>query len=124
MVFTFAGKLPAPKPKTSVATNSGPAGVGQSASGRTGGPGGRRSARGPAFEPADPNELDISASLFSVAQGRSVGLVAMQYSGASVDEAIATFAARLAEALPRARCEGWDWSAKIDPEHLRQSIDQ
>jgi hypothetical protein len=80
--------------------------------------------RGPAPAPADPNELDISGSLFSVAQRRSVGLVTMQYSGASVDDAIATFAAQLAGALPRARCEGWDWSAKIDAEHLRQSIDQ
>ncbi len=124
LVFTFAGRLPAPKPKTSLATNSGPPGVGQSGRSQTGGPGGRRTVRGPGFEPADPNELDISASLFSVAQGRSVGLVAMQYSGASVDEAMATFAAKLAEALPRARCEGWDWSAKIDAEHLRQSIDQ
>lgn len=124
LVFTFAGTLPVAKPKEPTGTSSGPPGVGQSAARRTGGPGGRRATRSPSFAPADPNELDISASLFSVAQGRSVGLVAMQYSGTSVDEAIAKFAAQLAEALPRARCEGWDWSAKIDAEHLRQSIDQ
>lgn len=125
VVFTFAGKLPVVK-KDSVATNSGPPGVGQSGAGGAGGAGGgRRTRRGPAsFGPADPNQLDISATLFSVAQGRSVGLVEMQYAGASVDEALAQFAAQLAQALPQARCEGWDWTAKIDADHLRQLVDQ
>jgi hypothetical protein len=121
VVFTFAGRLPGPKPKDSVATNSGPPGVGQSGAA---GPGGRRRASNTrSFAPPDPNELDISATLFSVAQGRSVGLVAMEYSGVSVDDAMAKFAARLAQVLPQARCEGWDWTAKIDAEHLRQIID-
>jgi hypothetical protein len=129
VVFTFAGKLPAPspKPKDSVATNSGPPGVGQSAPRTTGGAGmGRRGGRNgqPMIAPTDPNQLDISASIFSVAQGRSVGLVTMQYAGASVDDAMAKFAAQLADALPQARCQGWDWNAKIDAEHLRQIIDQ
>jgi hypothetical protein len=130
VVFTFAGKLPAaaPKPKESVATNSGPPGVGQSAPRTTGGGGmGRRGGRNgqPMIAaPTDPNELDISASVFSVAQGRSVGLVTMQYAGASVDDAMAKFAAQLAQALPQASCQGWDWNAKIDAEHLRQIIDQ
>jgi hypothetical protein len=122
VVFTFAGKLPVQKPKDSVATNSGPPGIGQSGAGGAGG--GRRASRTRSFAPPDPNELDISATIFSVAQGRSVGLVAMQYSGISVDEAIAKFAAQLAQALPEARCEGWDWTVKIDAAHLRQIIDQ
>jgi hypothetical protein len=125
VVITFAGKLPVGKPKPSVATNSGPMGIGQNqARGANAGAGGRRTSRTRSFEAPDPNELDISATLFSVAQGRSVGLVAMQYSGESVDDAVARFAAQLREALPQARCEGWDWTAAIDAERLRQSIDQ
>jgi hypothetical protein len=141
VVFTFAGKLPAPKSKDLVgaaaANASGSAmggggagggggyGPGGSGPGAGAGAGGRRGARmGPRAAPADPNELDISASIFSVAQGRSVGLVAMRYSGASVDEAMTAFSAELARALPQARCDGWDWSAKIDAEHVRQTIDQ
>jgi hypothetical protein len=126
VVITFAGKLPVATPKPSVATNSGPMGVGQSGS-RGAGPagGGRRaSRRSPASASApDPNELDISATLFSVAKGRSVGQVAMQYTGESVDDALTQFAAQLQQALPQARCEGWDWTAKIDPDHLRQMIE-
>ena len=122
LVFTFAGKLPVAKAEGAHRGDElGAPGrrPERSAPDRRAG-GGRRASRSPSFAPADPNELDISASLFSVAQGRSVGLVAMQYSGDSVDDAIAKFAAQLAEALPQARCEGWDWTAKIDAEHLRQ----
>ncbi len=125
VVVTFAGKLPVAKAKPSVATNSGPMGVGQSGARGTGGPGGgRRASRSPSFAAPDPNELDISATLFSVAQGRSVGQVAMQYTGESIDDALTQFAAQLRQALPQARCEGWDWTAKIDPDRLRQMIDQ
>jgi hypothetical protein len=124
VVITFAGKLPAAKAKPSVATNSGPMGVGQSgARGARGGSGGRRTSNARSFAAPDPNELDISATVFSVAQGRSVGLVAMQYSGESVDEAITRFAAQLRDALPQARCDGWDWTAKVDEERIRQAID-
>ncbi len=124
VVVTFAGKLPVAKPKPTVATNSGPMGVGQSGSRTNGGPGGGRRASRPSFAAPDPNELDISATLFSVAQGRSVGQVAMQYTGESIDDALTQFAAQLRQALPQARCEGWDWTAKIDPDRLRQMIDQ
>lgn len=122
VVITFAGKLPAATPKPSVATNSGPMGVGQSGSRGAGAAGGgRRASRlSPAAAAPDPNELDISATLFSVAQGRSVGQIAMQYTGESVDDALTQFAAQLQQALPQARCGGWDWTAKIDPDHLRQ----
>lgn len=126
VVITFAGRLPvAAKAKPSVATNSGPIGVGQSgARGARAGSGGRRASSARSFAAPDPNELDISATLFSVPQGRSVGLVAMQYSGESVDEAVTRFAAQLRDALPQARCEGWDWTAKVDGERIRQAIDQ
>ena len=72
----------------------------------------------------DSNELDLAATLFSVAQGRSVGQIALRYTGASVNDAIAQFAAQLADALPQARCDGWDWTAKVDAQHIRQSADE
>jgi hypothetical protein len=126
VVITFAGKLPVAKAKTTntVSTSSGPMGVGQSAPrGARGATGGRHASGGRSFDEPDPNELDISATLFSIAQGRSIGLVAMQYSGQSVDDAVAKFAAQLRQALPQARCEGWDWTAKVDQERIRQAID-
>ena len=49
----------------------------------------------------------------------SVALVALEYSGESVDEAIAGFTAKLASALPGATCAGWNWEVKIDPEAIR-----
>ena len=94
---------PDPKPKDSVA-RSGPPGVGQAPRAAGGHAHGapRRRTRQPTVAPAD-NELDISATLFSVAQGALGRDSTMQYSGASVDDAMAKFAARLAEALPQAR---------------------
>ncbi len=69
----------------------------------------------------DTNVLDVSASLYSVGQGRSVALLALEYSGASVDQAMRAFGDRLARTFPNTRCAGWDWTAKIDPDKLRQS---
>jgi hypothetical protein len=74
--------------------------------------------RGPAG-PAAVDRLDLSASLFSVPKAASVARVALEYSGESVDEAIAGFTAKLASALPGATCTGWNWEAKIDPEAIR-----
>ena len=121
IVFTFAGQLPTPKPKNTVATNSGAPGVGQVP--RVAAGGGRRGA-GHRPVDLDSNELDIAATIFSVAQRRSVGQISLRYSGTSINEAIGQFAAQLTDALPQARCDGWDWSAKIDPQHIRQIIDE
>jgi hypothetical protein len=65
------------------------------------------------------DQLDLSASLFSVPKAASVARVALQYSGESVDEAIAGFTSKLGSALPGATCTGWNWEAKIDPEAIR-----
>jgi hypothetical protein len=79
--------------------------------------------RGPTFRtPAGPpivDRLDLSASLYSVSKAASVALVALEYSGDSVDEAFDGFTAKLARALPGATCTGWNWEAKIDPEAIR-----
>jgi hypothetical protein len=120
VVFTLSGQLPVPKSKA-------PAGGGNPAAGPAGGGGrhGRHASNtGPGFVGPDTNELDISASIFSVPLHRSVGLVSMQYYGASVDDAVAKFSDRLASVLPAAQCDGWDWTAKVDADQIRQSIDQ
>lgn len=70
------------------------------------------------------NALQMSASLYSVREKRSVALVAMEYTGESADQAIAQFAGKLAEALPATKCAGWSWDAKVDAEHIRQSISE
>jgi hypothetical protein len=64
--------------------------------------------------------LQLSALLFSVAQGRSVGLIDMQYSGDSVGDAEGEFTARVEQLLPATTCRGWDWHAGVDPDRIRK----
>jgi hypothetical protein len=73
---------------------------------------------------ADGASFEMSASLFSVREHKSVGLVAMAYSGPSVDDAVAKLAARLGVELPGSSCTGWDWgAAKIDDQRIRELVE-
>jgi hypothetical protein len=66
----------------------------------------------------------MSASLFSVRDHKSVGLVSMAYSGPSVDDAVSKLAARLGIELAGSSCAGWDWgAAKIDDQHIRELVE-
>jgi hypothetical protein len=126
LVVTFAGKLPQRMSDAGAPGRaSAPSAMGGRGGGRVGGiRGAGRMRRSSTSEgTTDNNLLDISASLFSVTQKNSVALVAMQYSGKSLDDAIEKFAAKLAQSLPSVACVGWNWEAKIDPERIRQSID-
>jgi hypothetical protein len=67
--------------------------------------------------------LQLSASLFSVSQGRSVASVDMQYSGDSIDKAIGEFTDRMRRLLPASTCTGWNWDANVDPERIRKLED-
>jgi hypothetical protein len=118
LVITMSGQLPSkngpPKPRTSAG------------GGRQAGPPRRRGpsrGAGGVAEPTDPNALEISALLYSVARAQSVAVLAMQYSGASIDDAAAKFAARLAQAFPSMACSTWDWTAKVDADRIRAGID-
>ena len=119
-----AGKLPTHDPIKIQDENQNRRSPGQlgSQGGMGGGPGLSRNS-GPTFRPptgpAVVDQLDLSASLFSVSKAASVAMVTLQYSGTSVDDAIAGFTAKLATALPGATCTGWNWEAKIDPEAIR-----
>ncbi len=73
---------------------------------------------------ADGNAFEMSASLFSVKEHRSVGLVSMGYSGPSVDDAVSKLAARLGVELPGSSCAGWDWSAKVDGQRIRELVEK
>ncbi|MGO9832994.1 MAG: hypothetical protein ACLP1X_02130 [Polyangiaceae bacterium] len=124
LVLIFAGKLPQHATDAG-ATGAAPA---QSAMGGRGGGGrrggGRMGGRPKAESAKDPNVLDISASLFSVAQGRSVALVGMQYSGTSIADAMTRFAKKLAQAVPNMTCVRWNWNANIDPARIRPSTEE
>lgn len=127
LVLTFAGKLP-----QRVASDAGSASAtpptmgGARGGGRMGGSRGGSRMRGPAARPSpdETNALDISASLYSVRDSRSVALLELQYTGASVEDAMAKFAVKLAASFPQAVCAGWNWEAKVDPDRIRQSIDE
>jgi hypothetical protein len=120
LVLVEAGKLPPPDAKVSVVNTSAP---GPSATGTKG------SAGFSAFAPdkrsaAARDVLQLSASLFSVSQGKSVALLDMQYSGDSIAEAESTFSARVGRLLPAATCKGWNWRADVDPERIRKLAEQ
>jgi hypothetical protein len=125
LVLIFAGKLPQHP------SDAGPPHAAQAApsprGGRGGGGrrGGGRMGGGPKPEgAADTNVLDVSASLFSVVQRRSVALVGMQYSGSSVADAMTRFAAKLAQSVPNMKCAAWNWNANIDPARIRPGPDE
>lgn len=64
--------------------------------------------------------LEMTASLYSVPEKKSVGIVTLEYDGKSVDDAIARLAARLGQELPGSKCGGWNWDAKVDDQRIRE----
>jgi hypothetical protein len=72
------------------------------------------------FRPASGDALELSASLFSVSQHKSVALVAMSYVGDSIPDALAELAARLRAALPGSTCAAWNGSVHLDEQRIRE----
>jgi hypothetical protein len=119
LVLTFAGKLPQ-KPTADAGaapSSSTPGSPGRGGRGRGGGRMGGAQRTAP---PKDTNLVDISALYFSVALGRSVAQVELQYTGASLDEAMTKFAAKVAQTIPQEHCAAWNWAMAIDPDRIRQ----
>ncbi len=114
LVLVEAGHPPAPEKKVTVQDTST-----QRRSRQTVNHGGLSDFKPRSGGAADQDVLDLSASLFSVAKGTSVAVVDMQYEGPSLDEAVERFAARLARALPEAKCRGWRWNVNVDPQRIR-----
>jgi hypothetical protein len=61
----------------------------------------------------DPS-VEGEALLFSVAQRRWVGSIAVRYAGEHPGKALARFSDEIAEQLHGARCAAWDWRTPID----------
>src|ERR1700722_11197887 len=125
-IFTVAGKVAAkaaPAPDTGAVQRSSPmtgAGGGRYRGAR---PGGTTNGRG--MQRAAPvATFEVAVSFYSVSQKRAVGMVALQYGGTSMDEALQRIAAKVGLTLPGAKCAGWDWKTKVDDMHIRELIDR
>lgn len=96
---------------------------GGSGMGRPGG-GGGMGRHGGQLSPEHAQEagdgLLLSASLYSVAEKRSVSALRMHYTGSRVDEALREFNQRIETEFPGTQCSGWDWSARVDPDAIRK----
>jgi hypothetical protein len=124
LVLTVAGRVPeaekAHLPEESAAQAN------TSAQGHGGSFGGMRGAGGgPTFHnrstPAGSKDaLELAALLYSVKDKQSVAQISLEYTGHSLDDAMARFTARLRETLPAASCSGWTWDGKVDVERVRQ----
>jgi hypothetical protein len=135
MVVTVAGHVTQKGedlPDTSAVSGGAPASMGNKyRGGSTGGSGmgGMGNTRGPSGAMRRPRALadgaafEMSASLFSIREHRSVGLVSMAYSGPSVDDAVSKLATRLGVELSGSTCASWDWTAKIDGQHIREMVE-
>jgi hypothetical protein len=126
VVFTVAGRVAAkaaPTPDTStLSSGSSPGGMGMGAGKYRGtrASGNAYGSRGMAAPDRGPAALQLSASLYSVSQHKSVGMVAMAYDGPSADDALQRMAAKLAAAVPGSACAGWDWKGKVDASRIRE----
>ncbi len=124
MVVTVAGQV-TPKgqdlPDTSAVAGGPPTTMGSKYRGM-----GATSSRGPTGSMRRPKSLadgaqfEMAAELFSVREHRSVGVVAMAYSGASVDDAVSKLATKLGLEIPGSTCASWNWSTPIDDHRIRE----
>jgi hypothetical protein len=132
MVVTIAGHVGTKGqdlPDTSAVQSTAPAtmgskyrGMGGQGGAGMGGMGGTRGPTGAMRKPralTDGDSFEMSASLFSVKEHKSIGMVAMSYSGPSVDDAVSKLAAKLGVELPGTTCTGWDWGNTVDPQKIR-----
>jgi hypothetical protein len=126
VVFTVAGRV-GPKPAntppdtSTVQGNQGMgAGGGKYRGMRPSGSGATRGMQRPSSVGA---AFEIAASFYSVSQKRSVGVVSLQYDGASLDEAFQKMSEKLGGAVPGSTCGGWDWKTQVDDTHIRSLIE-
>jgi hypothetical protein len=124
-VFTVAGHVNNEKAPTQSASavSSGAPMVGSGGRSRGMQSGGMNAEHGIPRASTAPS-LEVSVSLYSVPEKRSVGMVTLEYDGASLDDALQRMAARVGLALPSATCAGWDWKARIDDKRIRALIDE
>jgi hypothetical protein len=121
LVFQISGRPPS---HTSTMTSDMPgASTGPMTSRRGafgGGPRGYGPSSSPGHSAVDTNAYELTASLFSVREHKSVALLAMSYTGSSTDDALRRFVDKLRESLPATACIGWNRDVKVDDQHIRQ----
>jgi hypothetical protein len=131
MVVTIAGRVSQKGqdlPDTNAVAGGPPSTMGSKYRGgqNTGAGAGGRGGSGAMRRPralADGAAFEMSASLFSVKDHRSVAMVAMEYSGPSVDDAVAKMATKLGVELPGTTCSGWNWGVQIDDHRIRDLVE-
>jgi len=121
LLVTVAGRPPQPI----ASTGGGPqhqqptmAGMGR----RGGGMGGGARVEPTMGPTTDRNSFEVSALLFSTRLHHTVAVVAMTYTGKSVDEAFASFAAKLNTELHGMTCTGWKPDVHVDDQRIREAI--
>jgi hypothetical protein len=118
LLLTVAGHPPSPMPtaKQQAQGSSPPPsaiGGGRRGMGRAAYPQGRSAPR------PSKDAFEVAASLYSVREHKTVGILAMTYTGTSTDAALASFVERLRSELPHMQCRGWKHDVKIDAERVR-----
>jgi hypothetical protein len=68
--------------------------------------------------------LEVSASLYSVAQHRSVALVAMRYYGDSLGDALSQLTAKLRATVPGSTCGAWNANVRVDDQRIRELVER
>jgi hypothetical protein len=95
-----------------------PSGGRRGGNGRHGaGQGIRGGQRGPV---TDHNVFELAVSLYSVKTHKSVGQIAMNYTGKSVDDALARFAQRFSAETAGSTCAGWTVDPSVDGTAIRK----
>jgi hypothetical protein len=121
VVFTIAGKVTANTPAGG--TSGMPPTMPQTMTrGTTGYRGGHGQMAGQPIRSfgGSSEALEVSASLFSVSQHRSVALVAMRYVGDSLPDALRQLANKLRATVPGSRCGAWNANVRVDDQRIRE----
>ena len=120
LLVTISGHPPSARPANRAADGTPAPYVSQGKQGRGVVNQGRNQPASPNFTGGPSTDVySVSAALFSVKEHHIIALVAMSYTGKSIDAAMVSFVARLRVELPNLRCQGWKPDAKIDAERVR-----
>jgi hypothetical protein len=122
LLVTLSGRPHAPRTDSGPAATSAP---GRSGRGSRGGYGRRSMGTGESTQPHESDApFQVAALFFTVKDHRSDGLVQLNYTGSSIEEALRAFRARLDAEFPGASCGTWDWSTKIDAKDIRKLAEE
>jgi hypothetical protein len=73
--------------------------------------------------PPPPKVLEMSATLFSVRQGKPLARLTVTYGGTSAEEAVKMFTAEVGKMVPGSSCKGWSWGTKALPTEVAPILD-